>query len=417
MDFFQQYLEYTADTEVPTFFHRWSAIAGLGAYLGRDFHFQHGHFSVYPNMYCMLIGNPGTRKSTAIKVIKRVLKGAGYDTIAANKTSKEKFMQDLAEAAFSSSLADNDMDAILDKNLWGKEVSNDSPAECFIMADEFNNFMGQGNLEFISLLTELWDYEGTFSNKIKTGKSIAIVEPTISILGGNTPTGFSSAFPTEILGQGFFSRLLLIYGEPNGRKITFPKAPDVLLTGELITSLQKIKINCSGPCSLTPAAELLMEKIYTGGHELEDIRFESYFSRRFQHLIKLCLVLTAGRLSTQISERDVIVANTILTHTEHLMPKALGEFGKARNSDVSHKIVSLLDGATQVVSFKEIWTHVRSDLETQGALSDLLRNLMAADKLQAAGGGFLPKKKVVVQLSNDVLDYSILTQEEKDIRK
>lgn len=412
-DFFSAYLAYTDGGEVPTFFHRWSALAGLGAYLGRGVHFRHGHFSIYPNMYCMLIGNPGTRKSTAIKVMKKLLVGAGYTTIAANKTSKEKWMIDLSEGIGTSPA---DMDSMMEQNLWGAPSS--TPSECFIMADEFNNFLGTGNLDFISLLTELWDYEGTFENKIKTGKSVIIPDPTISILGGNTPTGFSSAFPTEILGQGFFSRLLLVYGEPNGRRITFPKAPCAAQTAELIALLHQIRTSCMGTATLTHGAELLIDKIYRLNSQLDDIRFESYYSRRLQHLLKLCLIICAARCSTKITERDVVYANTILTHTEHLMPKALGEFGKARHSDVSHKIMALMDSATSVISFKEIWTHVHNDLERMSDLGELLNNLIAADKLQTvAAGGFLPNKKVLEEVNTDILDYNYLTQEERDIKR
>ena len=138
-DFFSHYLGYTKDSEVPTFFHRWSAIAGIGAYLGRNYYFNHGHFNIYPNTYCMLIGNPGTRKSTAIKVMKKILKLANYDTIAANKTSKEKFMMDLAEGFHSNGV--DSIDTIMDKNLWGDSnaVENTDPAECFIMARRTKN--------------------------------------------------------------------------------------------------------------------------------------------------------------------------------------------------------------------------------------------------------------------------------------
>jgi len=415
-DFFTHYLEYTANGEVPVFFHRWSAIVGLAAYLGRDFYFTHGHFNIHTNMYAMLIGVPGTRKSTAIKLMKKVLKLAGYDTIAANKTSKEKFMVDLSEGMQHDGSAS--ANSILDSNLWGDASADQRPAECFIMADEFNNFIGTGNLEFISLLTELWDYEGTFDNKIKSGKSVRIHNPTISILGGNTPTGFSAAFPTDILGQGFFSRLLLIYGEPTGKRITFPTPPDPLYTGEIVERLQRIKGHCIGAVQLTVGAKQLIDKIYVASVNMHDVRFESYVSRRLNHLMKLVLVMAAARSSTTITEHDVRAANTILTHTEYMMPRALGEFGKARHSDVSHKIMGMIDSAHAVVTFKELWIHVRNDLERQSDLADLLHNLLAADKIQSVkNAGFLPKKIVRVELDDETVDWSVLTTEEKEMKK
>lgn len=416
-DFFSQYLAYVSNTEVPTFFHRWSCIAGVGAMLGRNYYFQHGHFTVNPNIYCMLIGSPGTRKSTAIKLMKGLLIQAGYSTIAADKTTKEKFMLDLAgETGDAENLKGLTADQLLDRNIFGEpDETNTIPAEMLIAADEFNDFFGNGNIEFISLLGTLWDYSGIYKNRIKNGKSVSICNPTINILGGNTPTGFSLAFPTDILGQGFFSRLLLIYGEPTGKRITFPKAPDPVLTAELVSVLSYIRNKVVGMAKLSPAAERLLDKIYQSWRGIDDVRFASYSNRRFTHLLKLCLIHSAAALRNEIHEADVVYANTVLTHTEHLMPKALGEFGKAKHSDVSHKLIQVLEEQNRPVSLKELWKHVSNDLDKINDLSDLLRNLVAADKIQTIKEGFLPKRRIRVEKDDGTTDFSLLTAEERTI--
>lgn len=413
-DFFSAYLAYTSDTESPIAFHRWSAIAGLGALLGRRYYFQHGHFTVNPNIYCMLIGNAGTRKSTAVKLMKKVLQESGYNTIAASKTTKEKFLMDLAGETGEHDV--KSAEAFLDDNIFGASDARD-PREMFIMADEFNDFIGIGNVEFCSILGNLWDFEGAFDSRIKTGKSLSIWNPTISILGGNTPTGLSLAFPPEMLGQGFFSRMIFVYGEPNGRKITFPKAPDPRATAALRELLLAIQARNLGPGNLHPRAELLLDKIYRTSRPVDDVRFEAYSTRRFTHLLKLCLITSAARGSTEISERDVIYANTVLHYTEHFMPKALGEFGKAKHSDVSHKILQLLDSTDVVMKFHDIWKYVANDLEKQSDLATLLQNLTAAEKLQILPGaeGFLPRKKVLEAVDSSVIDYTFLTEEERKV--
>ena len=96
-DFMALYLEYTKATECPTFFHRWCGLTCLSAYLGRRIFFRLGHFTLYPNLYTMLIGSPGTKKSSAIKIGAKLIKLAGYSTFAAKKTRQEKFLLDLAE--------------------------------------------------------------------------------------------------------------------------------------------------------------------------------------------------------------------------------------------------------------------------------------------------------------------------------
>lgn len=417
-DFIASYLQYTSNTEVPVFFNRWSCMAMLGAILGRQFYIKHGHFSLHPNLYTMLIGTPGTRKSTAIKTAKFIACEAGYNTIAADKTTKEKFLLDLA-GTDATSPEDVTTDSMMDINLWGDDlVADGDTRECFIAADEFNDFFGNGNLEFISLLGTLWDFSGVYRNRIKNGKSVSIPNPTISILGGNTPTGFSLAFPTEILGQGFFSRLLLIYGEPNGKKIAFPSPPSASETAEIVKKINNIKSSVMGEAILEPDAKKLLNHIYTAWTPVDDVRFESYSNRRFTHLLKLCLITSASRCSSSISEYDVVYANTVLSHTEHLMPRALGEFGKAKHADVSHKVIQVLEAANAPMTVKEIWKHVHNDLEKLEDLAGILNNLQMADKVQVVlNKGFLTKKKAISIEDSGTVHYDFLTPEEKGLRK
>lgn len=410
-DFFSQYLSYSSGTEVPSRYNRWSCIAMIGAYLGRSYSLKHGLFNLYPNIYCMLIGNPGARKSTPIKAARQILLKAGYNTIAADKTTKEKYLMDLAKSE------DGPESDILTKNLFGNEGA--VPSESFIMADEFNDFFGNNNLEFISLLGTLWDYNGEYKSRIKNGTSLCIPDPTISILGGNTPTSFNSAFPAEVIGQGFFSRLLLIYGESNGKKIAFPVSPTDAATGEIILALQRIRNSSSGTASISTVSLALLEKIYHNWAGVEDVRFTYYSQRRFSHLLKLCLIHSAARWSREISESDIIYANTVLDAAEKLMPKALGEFGKAKNSDISQKIIGVLDTAAAPISLKDLWKYVQNDLEKLADLSHMLQSLQMAEKIQfispanGTAGGFLSKRVLASPVYNDVIDSSLLTGEER----
>jgi hypothetical protein len=410
-DFFTEYIQYCGKTEVPAIFNRWAAIAGLGAFLGRQYHFDHGHFNIYPNVYCMLIGSAGTRKGTAIKLMRKLLEKTGYNKFAAERTSKEKFLLDLAGEGGSDLLTP---EQLLDQNLFGDDAAKPD-CEMFVAIDEFNDFIGNGNIEFISMLGNMWDYNGLYSNRIKTGKSVEINNPTISIIGGNTPTGFSLAFPTDILGQGFFSRLLLIYADRTDRRITFPPPPPPESTARILEQLKRIKQTAIGSARLETGAEKLLDKIYQRNSAIDDVRFESYSNRRFTHLLKLTILCSAARSSSRIAETDVIYANTILSAAEHAMPRALGEFGKAKHSDVSHKIIQLAEATHTILTFKEIWKHVSNDLEKMADLGTLLQNLVAAEKLQLVPGnkGFLPRRKILEDIDSSIVDYSLLSPEER----
>jgi hypothetical protein len=100
------------------------------------------------------------------------------------------------------------------------------------------------------------------------------------------------------------------------------------------------------------------------------------------------------------------------------MPKALGEFGKAKNSDVTDKVIRYIESSIEPPSIQDIWKQVSNDLERFSLLGDLLRNLAQADKiLQVANNNktvFLPKRRLIGVQNNNVLDFTLLTSEERE---
>jgi hypothetical protein len=425
---FPHYFQYVAKTEPPLIFHRWCMLTSIGAMLGRQFWLPFGASRIFPNMYTMLIGNPGTRKSTAVMRSRRLLAGVGYETFASEKTSKEKFLMDLAgmadEDGYDYRLRPSTRKSKLGSGLIGLEdlIGDDaaaagekSPREVFVVADEFNEFVGSGNMEFLSMLGVLWDWDDDsrmYRQRLKTSKSVDIYQPTVSILSGNTHSSFLAAFPPQAVGQGFLSRLLLIYGERPRAKYAFPEAPSEHLTALLMERLSAIRSKVQGPATVDPAAREALTRIYSSWPELDDNRFQYYSSRRYTHLLKLCLVFAAARCSTTIIEFDVLYANTCLTYAESLMPKAMGEFGKSRDSEASTKLMQELYKATRPLTMQKVIEILSHDLEGPREITALLQKLVTGNRIQyvtAGGGGYLPVQK---QISNNRLfvDFKLLAE-------
>ena len=405
------YLSYTSDTEAPMIFHRWAIISCIGAALGRQYYLPFGDSNIFPNMYTMLIGDPGTRKSTAIKGAKRTLAQAGYDKFSADRTSKEKFLIDLeGKTDEEGKIVEGNLAM---ESMFGDSASDCDPCETFIVSDEFNEFVGAGNIEFLSMLGNLWDWDSPqipFKQRLKTTRSVSIYQPTISMLSGNTHVGFTQAFPPEAIGQGFMSRLLLIYGESSGKKIAFPTKPSDELRMRVVDNIVKMRECAVGEATMTGQARQMLEVIYRTFTDLGDSRFKHYSTRRFTHLLKLCLVCTASNHRTEIGAADVLYANTILTFTEHTMPKAMGEYGKAKHTDVLAKIIAILSDAKTPMQQSDLWKQVQSDLDKPDDLIKLLAGLVQADKIQWIDRkGYLIVRKV---LKTDAIyvDFSLLRE-------
>lgn len=414
------YFRYTEKTEPPMVFHRWSLMSCLAASLGRQFYLPFADFRIFTNMYVMLIGDPGTRKSTAIKTGKRILSASGYDKFSAERTSKEKFLLDL-EGVEDDSGSVKDASAVM-RNLFGDDYLNADPREVFVVADEFNEFVGSGNLEFLSLLGSLWDWDdpvAPFKQRLKTSRSVSIFQPTINILSGNTHAGFAEAFPPQTLGQGFLSRLILVFGESSGKKFAFPEKPPDSLKQQLIDEFMEIKTQVSGEATMTNKAKDMLQTIYHSFEGLEDARFKHYSTRRYTHLLKLCLLTAAASRRTEIRAEDVLFANTLLTYTEHRMPNAMGEFGKAKNADVAARLISVLSDAKTPMDTPALWKQVQSDLDKPEDLNKLLAGLVQGGKIQYVSRtktgnaqGYLIVRKL---LSNKHVycDFSLLKENDR----
>src|SRR5574343_437947 len=403
MELLQTYYRYVLDnTESPVTVLRWSLLTMVGALLSRNVYFKLGHFTVYPNLFINIVGEPASRKTSAINIIMGLLKDVGYTTVATGKTSKEKFLEDL-HSGFNYNTCETIDDLVNALNRTGdKQIS-----DCLIAHDEFTNFIGQQNYDFASLLGELYDSKSEHPVRMKHGKSFVIKNPQLSILAGNTHTGLSQAFPPELLGQGFFSRMLFIHGDPTGKRITFPEDPDMKLKKELVDGLNYIK-SMEGRVSCTPGAAAYLDKVYKAYPMMQDYRFKHYHSRRLTHLIKIAMCVAACMGTTEITEAIAVYANTLLAQAEIFMPKALSEYGKGKFSETAGKIVQLLDDDNGGLTLQEIFKRVHQDLDN-GMLDlvKIVRSLEEAEKIVTRDGKFYPQTRVESKVE-DFVDFSIL---------
>lgn len=399
--FYEDYFTYIGETESPTIYHRWTAISMVAALLGRNVSFPFGHSFVFPNMYTLLVGNPGARKGSALKPASNALRAIEFDKLAPQRVSPERFLVEMQHLNGHEMINGEDLE----------KINFHTTSEIFVISEEFGDFIKQGNIDFINLLTNLWDNLPEYKHPKIHGKSVEIFEPTVNIIGATTQQSISLSLPIEAIGQGFLSRFVLVHGEPTGKKITFPVPPSEDKKQRIYQRLQKIKEEVHGTLTVDPNAAELLDVIYKGYEGIDDHRFAHYNTRRFTHILKLCTVFAAMDYSTCVTKTHVLQANTLLHATEQRMSKALGQFGKAKHADVANTIVEVLKHAATPLQPREIWKHVSHDLDKYDQLIEIIRNLETAEKI---GVMTLGGKKGFVAVSNPVSEWreDLLIQKE-----
>lgn len=404
MDFFTKYLDYVGESEAPTIFHRWTAISILGTLIGRRIHLPFGHSEIYPNQFIMLMGSPGTRKGTAMKIGRRLLQKMGYTRFCPDRLSKEQFLREMKP--YDHIDAETDIESLV----------FDAPCELYAFAEEFTDLVGQNNMEFLTMLTKLWDNQEEYTHPKIHGVSVVVIKPTVNIFGGNTVQGMALAIPPEALNNGFLSRTLLIHSEPKGNKITFPHPPDKKKEQALITRLKEIK-ELYGSITYSKGSVAVFDAIYQTDIGVNDIRFKYYSTRRFTHLLKLAIISAVSDLRMELTADDAIRANTYLHFAETRMPRALGEYGKSRYSDTSNLIMEELTKSTAPLSQNDLWKIVAKDLSKLSELGEIMRNLINANKVQVVTinkkQGYLPRHEISKEWELGLIDDKYVTDEER----
>ncbi len=357
----------------------------------------------------MLMGQPGTRKSTAIKIGQKLISSIGYDHFSADRTSKEALWLDMTQEQ-ERNLSTDDLE----------DLRPYVPTELYIVADEFNDFMGIRNEEFQTALTKMWDCPAEYKTRAKASSNASIYKPTINILGGNTPSGLSKGFGPEAINGGFFSRIVFVHSEPTDVRIPFPTPPQDSTEHNLKESIRDIRDATIGKMNVTKGARHALTEMYTGFPGLTDNRFQYYGTRRHTNLLKLSIIHAAMNHRMDIKEEDCITANTLLHVTELQMPHAFGEFGLGKHAETSNVVMELIKKAVKAgkpITAQQIWKTVHRDLNDIKDLNVILRGLMEAEKItvvsKGMAKGFLPQMVHDIRWANGLIDYKLLTPEER----
>lgn len=194
-----------------------------------------------------------------------------------------------------------------------------------VVASEFSRFIGQNNHSMLDFLGERYDGE---DYDYKTRQSdIKLKDTLMNLLACTTPSSLNIALPPQSVGQGFLSRLILVYGARKYKPVPWPQAPEHELVGAVKDVVSHVYYQMSGAFDLDPKAKEYATKLYSYNLDIADSRFGYYNERRFTHLLKVSMCLAAANQRQTILVQDFEEAHRILRATERGMPDALGEFG------------------------------------------------------------------------------------------
>lgn len=363
-DFLDAYLDFTSHTEPCELFRLWSGISAVASALRRKCYLQ-WETRIYPNLYIVLIGPSGARKTTAMTPAKSLLLRVGA-RLSSDAASKEALIQQLV----------NSRETVM-PTLDGV---GDFSCSLTVFSKELSSFLNGEDFRFMSFLTDWYDCDDSWTYTTVSREEERIEGVWVNLIGATTPTTLRNILPMDAVGAGLSSRIIFVYGDSINR-VPVPIMPDAYAENEsrLVFDLESIQDMC-GAFKPTPEFIRLYSNWYTDVDKhtpqfLNTEVFEPYCTRRPTHLRKLAMIFSASMSSDRVLDAIHFErALKTLEHTEQFMPNAFATYGRDELSEMFQRVSATIRENPGGLSYGEILAYFYKEVD-ENSLKRILKTL------------------------------------------
>lgn len=386
---FAEYLNLMEDSEPPRSYMIWSLIAAAASLLGSNAKFQSGpNHKVTPNLFVILLGPSGIRKSTAIRHVRKLME---HTSVNFGPTDSGGQRHGLMSALTGLHRVDNRHDrkpqvdtGPLTPAMMNPRISSDMA----LFAPELGRLLGTNSQEIASFLLDLYD-GATIDYQTKSGET-KVWNPLTTLLGATTPSSLASILPDNSAGHGILSRIIFIYDDVRHKDVPIPAEPAEEWYEEYSEYRKRIRwIDANRvDFDFAPNARAYYESVYTYSPHVDDPRLASYRQRRAESLLKIAMNIAALRNDTTIIESDCILSHDLLRLAEPRMHKALEYFGRNKVFAGRMLMLDFLKSGRRSANGPELRAAAASELTTREA-TDAIESMLASGELIAYGDLFV----------------------------
>lgn len=308
-NFIEDYMFYNSSNEVPPPYTLWGALSALSAIIGRKVWIDFEYFQIYPNLYVILLGEPGNRKTTAMYIAKGLIRELMDIPFSADCQTKESITGEMVNYVRSVDLPGADKPLIY------------TPISMFIT--ELSQFIEVDPARMIDFLTTVYDapfYDRKTRNK---GQDI-IVGPYVTLLGCTTPSWITSYLRQDIISGGFSRRCLFVLefqDDDKGRRRPFPKieAPQHEAWARCLQSAQKL-MKVAGEFKWDPACKAFYSDWYIKRNISRDIYIRAFDSTIWVQILKVAMLM---KLASNPDKPELILTLDVLKAAMELLQRLM----------------------------------------------------------------------------------------------
>lgn len=337
MPWLDDLLTATDEAETPKSYIWWAGLAAISAVIKNQVFLQKGSlYALQPNIYVLIVGDSGMRKSFATNLCKKLVAKTNNTRVISGRSSIQSVIEQL-----STSQTHEDTTPIF-KDSAGLLHSN-----------EFGVFLVE-DPQCFKILTNLYDshYEGDgWKNTLKSGVA-TLKDISLTLIGAMTPSDFKEHIPKGAVTGGFIARCLIVLEDKLAKinPLTEDDTSKAIDIEKLSKRLLEIK-DLKGAFHWTPDARKIFEDWYApymkNIHKLEDKT--GFCGRLNDHVLKVAMLISLSKDNSLLIREDDI---------SEALEKCLGLSGLNRVtagiglSDYGGKIAKFLDALLKSDSYR-----------------------------------------------------------------
>lgn len=203
MEWLDEVLDKTKESECPRSFILWSALYVISSIVKKNVHIKRPRiYDLYPNLYVLVIAPSGMRKQFSIDMAAELLSMVGITRVIGGRNSIQSILQELSKPCQLEG---------------GTLVKN---AEGALLSGEFSNLVIDDPAS-LTILTQLHDtYSPTlkeWKNSLKGAGKETLKNVYLTMFGATNPKHFKDRIAEKDVEGGFIARTICVYENKQAR--------------------------------------------------------------------------------------------------------------------------------------------------------------------------------------------------------
>lgn len=332
-------MEFVAGNEAHPTYHTFSALIALSSIISRRVWIDMGYFKVYPNLYVVLVGPPGNRKTTAMSTCKGLIRSLKDIPFSAECVTKEKLVEDMAtyERVF-------------------QETPTSEPivyTPLTVCVTELSQFLGASSAHMVDFLTTVYDQD-FYDLKTKNKGCETITGPHLVLLACTTPAWITARLRDDVISGGFSRRAIFVYEVDKGARIPFPEITTKMKSAwDRVQEYSLTLMRTGGAFFWDPAAKKFFEDWYNSMVIPKDPIVSGFYESKHIQLIKIAMLIAIAESTDLVLKKHHLECGLeLLNLVEVKLPRVFEGLGRNELNSVSANLLELVSSGP--VSEKDV---------------------------------------------------------------